>query len=594
MTPLKDVLEKFSNRLTYSDLDTRALNISRSAAAGNLGDDGDYAEWAMMSNDPLVVVNQVSTYITTLTSKLTSQPFRPENQDLFELGIKLHLNTLLADTYHDVLSDGYAFVGIGIDNGVPQVRTIDSRYILFSGDDPTLKSAHDVVVFQIVPRDLDDEIDINQFPEGYISFDVDTERVITSYYHNDGGQFVLDVYANYVDKPKRYVLKGLDRIPIVRFVGRKIELEDKRFHYRGLYHQTASVIKAMCLSATKIQIRTASQDDANYIAPIDAIDNHMKLWQNSGVKTYDSKDANCNDVAPPTPIVHDNEFLISAFNNWKSVLADMLGPVVASGSEAVTREEVIARNEVRDAITNEYLSKFVDSVSEVYRCLQMFTSGDTAPVIVLGGYLDSVKRAKYNETLSNIYNIAKDTGLNVQGIPLMMVQNADLPNDMKSVIANVFAKDQYASPLVQQMKQQVQQLQNTNQQQQTQLTQLKIQATQRLERQAEYTEMMERIKKNEMLLEQWKEEQKQTQEARMEILRKLLEQGDAGGAMQMLASIQRTEAPIVVQPSIVAAVNQTTPDYVTSVKQQIAAVSASQGNTNVASNSSVGQQTTQQ
>ena len=594
MIALKEVLDKFSNRLTYRDLDARALDISRSAAAGNLGDNGDYAEWAMMSNDPLVVVNQVKTYITTLTSKLTSQPFRPENEDLFNLGIKLRLNNLLADVYHDVLADGYAFVGIGIDQGIPQVRAIDSRYILFSGDDPTLKDAHDVVVFQIVPRSLDDDLDINSFPEGYVSFNPDEERVITSYYHKEDGEFVLDVYADYESEPKRYSLKNLNRIPIVRFIGEKVELTDKRFHYRGLYYQTASVVKAMCLAATKIQIRTASSDDSNYLVPIDAISNHMKLWANSGVKTFDTKDSNCNDIGTPIPITHDNEFLINAFNNWKNVLADMLGPVVASGSEAVTREEVIARNEVRDAITNEYLSKFVDSVSEVYRCLQMFIYNDVRPVVVLGGYIESVKRAKYTEALSNIYNIAKDTGLNVQGIPLMMVQNADMPDDYKKAITNIFAKDQYASPVVLQLKQQIQQLQNNNQQQQLQLVQLKIQATQRLERQAEYTEAMERIKKNELLLEQWKEEQKQTQEARMEVLRKLLEQGNSAGAMEMLAAIQRTEAPIVVQPQVAAAVEQTTPDYTSDVQQQIAAVSNPQGSQNVAGNSPVGQQTVKQ
>ena len=38
---LKRVLEKFKPRLSYKELDRSALEISRSAAAGNLGESDD-------------------------------------------------------------------------------------------------------------------------------------------------------------------------------------------------------------------------------------------------------------------------------------------------------------------------------------------------------------------------------------------------------------------------------------------------------------------------------------------------------------------------------------------------------------------------
>ena len=122
------VLERFKPRLTYKEIDKTALDISRSAAAGNLGDgDDNYAEWAMITNDPLVIINYVKTYITTLVSKLSGAPFRPENEELLQIGMGIRLNSIFTNTYQDVLNDGYAFLGIGMSDGIPQVKPIDQR-----------------------------------------------------------------------------------------------------------------------------------------------------------------------------------------------------------------------------------------------------------------------------------------------------------------------------------------------------------------------------------------------------------------------------------------------------------------------------------
>ena len=129
---LQEVLEGFSNKLTYHDLDTRALDISRASAAGNLGE-GNYADWAMVSNDPLVIVNIVKTYITTLTSKLTANPFRPADDKLADLMEKIRLNARLSDQYHDVLNDGYSYLAVGRQDGNPVTTQVDARYIRLPG-----------------------------------------------------------------------------------------------------------------------------------------------------------------------------------------------------------------------------------------------------------------------------------------------------------------------------------------------------------------------------------------------------------------------------------------------------------------------------
>lgn len=579
---LNQVLERFSSKLSYREMDKTALDISRTAATGSLGE-REYSEWALISNDPLVVVNYVKTFITVLASKLSSAPFRPASDELNELVLNMRLNSQLTELYKMTLSDGYAFLGIGLSNGQPITNIIDARYIMYNGNDPTLKDATEIIVFEILPRSKDDDF-ISSFPSGYIDFAPDAEKVRTSYYHIENGVVKLDIYNEGEDEPQRFEIPGVDRIPIIRFYGEKFELNDKRYHYRGLYFQLSSIIKAMALAATKIQIRTASSDDDNYIVSADAISNQEHTWRNASVKIIDSLDANGNTIPNPfAQIQHDNAFLLQAFEMWKGIVSDQLGPVVQSSSEAITREEVLARNEVRDAIANTYLSNVADSVAEVYRVIQMLTTGNTAKVIVQGGFLEATQRSKMLNNITSIYNLAKDSGLNAQGFVLEILANTDLPLSMKQRVGELLMQDPFASPQVKQLRTTIQQLNETVQKQNQQITLLRIQASQRLERQAEWVASQERIKRGELAFKQWQQENKDTQEARMEVLRKLLEAGDTAASLAMLNTIQHIDPPVLADPTTQVLMNQETNDTVTSVMEDInVATNTNNGNGQVA------------
>lgn len=575
-TNLRQILERFKPRLGYREMDRNALNISRSLAAGNLGEtDDNYAEWASISNDPLVIVNYVKTYITTLVSKLSGAPFRPENDQLFELCLSARLDSVFTDTYQDVLNDGYAYLAVGMTDGKPQVKPIDARYILFNGDCPSLRDATDVVVFEIVPKSLDgDEMDMSvpaSFLTAYVEYDSSSERVKVSHYHKDKkkGIFVLDYYDKDPNKPTTYDLPGLDRIPVIRFVGERIELSDKRYHYRGVYYQMGSVLKALALSGTKIQVRTASSTDANFITRSDAIANHKEVWKNTGTLPVDNVDSNGNNIPPVQFVEHDNEFLIRGFELWKNVIADNLGPTVASGSEAVTREEVIARNEVKDAISNTYLTRMADGIEEVYRCIQMYIDGDTSKVVVLGGYIESVRRQKEKEELSGLYQLAKEGQMNTQGFVIQLLAISDLPTNVKMALAESFQQDPFKSPQVIALQQQVAQLNQTIRQQNTQIALLRLQATQRLERQKEFIDSTERTKRLEIALKQWTEEQKQNQEARMAVLNDCLAKGDYEGAIRIIEEVKQENSPIITDNIINMGANAFSDDNDKSVQNAL-------------------------
>lgn len=579
---LKTALERFKNKIAYTELDRQALDISRSCASGDLGEDKDYSNWAMISNDPLVVINFVKTYITTLVSKLTGAPYRPENEKLYTIGIALQLNEVFSELYNDVLNDGYSFIGVGVRDGNLEVRHIDARYIMYNGEEATLKDSTDVMLFEVLPLPDDPEERLkytgDTFLTSYCTFDTQRERVKVSHYHkcDKTGEFVLDIYDGDYDNPTTYPLGPIDRIPVVRFVGEKVELSDKRYHYRGIYFVMASVLKALTVSGTKINIRTANSDDDNYILDSAAITNHNKSWENSGVKEISTTDGNGQQLKDVQFVPHDNEFLIKSFTLWKEVISDMLGPTVASGSEAVTREEVVARNEVKDAISNLYLTKIVLSISEVYRCIQMFMGDGNAKVVILGGFIENVKQQKHFGEMVNIYQYAKEAGLNTQGIVTEMLDLTDLAGDVKNRIKVTFQQDPYKSPLVVQLQQQIQQNQQTIGQLQQTIALLRIQATQRMERQAEYIASNERIKRLELAQKQWTEEQKQSQEARMAVLNDCLSKNDMEGAFAILEGIAHEDPSMLANPQLQQLANMFYEQNMQSVQNGLASTGAFQ------------------
>jgi len=556
---LNQILERFQSKLSYREQDTRALDISRAAAAGSLGEH-EYSEWALISNDPLVVVNYVKTFITTLASKLSSAPFRPQDDKLNEVVMNMRLNSQFTDLYKMTLADGYSFLGLGLDNGKPIANIIDARSIMFNGNDPTLKDATELIVFEVLPKSKDDDF-VSDFPSGYVEFDNQNEKVRTSYYYKQDGKINLDIYEEGIEEPSHFEIPNVDRIPVVRFYGEKFELNDKRYHYRGLYYQLAGIIKATALAATKLQIRVAMSDDDNYLANSDAIANYKSSWKNAGVKEFSNYDANGDPINQPVqPIQHDNGFLVQALETWKNVTSDMLGPVVQSGSEAVTREEVLARSEVRDAIANTYLSNMSDSIAEVYRIINSMLTGNTAIVIVEGGFIEAAHRNKFMQQIVNVYNLAKESGLNAQGFIFEILANSELPENMKQRVGQLLMQDPFASPKVVELNQQLQKAQQTIQQQTNTITQLRIMASQRMERQAEWVASQERIKRFEIMFKQWQQENKDTQEARMEVLRKLLDNGDTFGAMAMLQAIRQIDNPVLTEPATQMQMNDATVD----------------------------------
>jgi hypothetical protein len=380
----------------------------------------------------------------------------------------------------------------------------------------------------------------------------------------------MDFYDEDYDKPTSLPLTNLDRLPVVRFTGERIELDDKKWHYRGLYYVMASVLKAMTLAGTKINVRTASSDDGNYIVRKDAIGNNNETWKNSGAKEIDNVDQNGNPIPPVQFIEHDNQFLVNAFNTWKGVVSDMLGPVVASGSEAVTREEVIARNEVKDAISNTYLSRMADSIEEVYRVIQMMKDGNSAEVVIVGGYIDSVKRQKDAAQIIQLYTYAKEGGMNTDWAVEQLLKLSDLPMSVKQEIAAALKQDPFKSPQVIQLQQTIQQLNQTIQQQNTQIALLRLQATQRLERQKEFIDSTERTKRLELAYKQWADEAKQTQEALMEVLKDCLEKGDYEGAIAVMEQIKQQSNPIITDKIINFAANAFTEENNQSVQNALA------------------------
>jgi hypothetical protein len=146
----------------------------------------------------------------------------------------------------------------------------------------------------------------------------------------------------------------------------------------------------------------------------------------------------------------------------------------------------------------------------------------------------------------------------------------DLPTTVKEAILTSFTQDPFKSPQVLQLQDTVQKLNQTIQQQNTQIALLRLQATQRLERQKEFIDSTERTKRLELAYKQWADEQKQTQDARMEVLKNLLEQGDYSGALQVVTEIEHQSNPIIADKIINMAANAFSAENDVSVQEALA------------------------
>lgn len=165
--------------------------------------------------------------------------------------------------------------------------------------------------------------------------------------------------------------------------------------------------------------------------------------------------------------------------------------------------------------------------------------------------------------------MAKEAGLNGQGFVFEVLANSSLPLKMKERLGNLLMQDPFASPMVKQLQTQVQQLTGELQKAQQREAILRTMASQRLERQAEWVAAQKEIKRNEIALKQWQQENKDTQEARMELLRTMLQQGNTVGALALLDSIKQVDPPIVTDPVLNAMGNQDLAENTDSIREDI-------------------------
>lgn len=553
---LVEILNKFLSRTRYAEIDKQSLELSRQLSAGKIGDK-KFSEWAGTSNDPSVYINYIATYIKIMRAQLCSNPMVPADEELKDIGEVLHMNNVIGDCLEGVLNDGFTYLGVGMTNGHPIIKPIDPRFILHNGEDRTLRDATDVIVFEVRPNSLDaDPREYSTYPSGFVLYDSYHEHIITSHYHKAKDGWILDVYDDAEAKPVSYPLPGIDRVPIIRFTGERFELEDQRWHYRGLYYSTSSLLKALCLSATKMQIRCATQDDANYLADSNAIgaEEDLQTWQGVGVRTFKTSDPNNNTLKNTVQqVTHDNAFLNTCYTTWKTAITDLLGPVVQSGSDAATREEVIARNQVRDALVNAFMLPLCDAVEEVYRVIRMFMDGNSAPVVLVGGFVENARKTKKKGELEFLYAKMKESGLNTSGIVQLMVNESDIDSDEKKVITETMQQDPMASPQVVQLKQQLAQAQQQIQQMNLQMSLMKAQSSWRNEYRTEYVKNQREMKNNEISLAQWKEEHKDMHDAYSKMLDHALAVNDMQMATSVLALMRQEDRSVLLDQETNAA-----------------------------------------
>ena len=565
MSELQTVINNMRGVLAYRNKDIKSLDMSRSASAGRINDP-EFAEYAGVNNDPWISIDMVKTFVRTYKNKLSGSPFRPRDDRMYAMGKVIKLDGKIEDAVETTMNDGFAFYGVAFKDGIPVVQEFDARYVLYDGEERTLRDCKNFLCFRIEHKSFEEieSGDFANYPAEYVKYDPTCEKVISYHYHkvaneeDEGEHWVLDTYENYDAEPIRQVLPNIDRVPVVRFTGEKVELSDQRYHYRGLYWTMGSIQKALCASATKLQTRVVTEDDANYIATTQSMAGNAPSWDGVGVRQWNYvNNMGQNNDKGPTPITHDNQTLLASVNVWKETMQMMLNPIAVSKSDAVSEEEVRARNEVRDSICNSFLRPACEAVAEIYRLINAMYQGNNAEVEIVNGFLENAKRTKEKGELNFIYEKAKESGLNTQGIVQLMLSKSDLDATDKEAVAATFKQDPMASPKVVQLNTQIQQLNQTIQKLNLENTMLKNRVADRIERNDNYIEQQERKYRSDLAFKYWQEEQKQTTNALMEVLKQAVQAGNNDIALQIVDRIsQQSVNPLVQQDQIIDAYAQ--------------------------------------
>ena len=152
---------------------------------------------------------------------------------------------------------------------------------------------------------------------------------------------------------------------------------------------------------------------------------------------------------------------------------------------------------------------------------------------------------------------------------MQILVSSSLDQRTKDDLAKLLLSDPFASPLVQQLKTQVQQLTLELQKAQQREAILRTMASQRLERQAEWVAAQKEIKRNELTLKQWQQEDKDTQEARMELMRSFIQKGDTAAALALLDQIKQTDPAVALNPTLDAMANEDLQTMTSSARKDV-------------------------
>lgn len=414
---LIDRVKKFmkDNSDTF-ELNNDDFKVSKRVASGLGWGSEDRKIWG--DDRAEVTVNILRPYVNKLVAMYDSNPFGlgiknigPQQRDLsmyrFILDYVLKtsdFNVVISDAIRETVNDGIAYVlAYHEDNGSGsfdiKLKKLDNRSVFFSTDCKEANGSdakmvvHADVIDKQEAKDLYDFTDMefrqSDILQGFDVIDNNKKQcgLITVYEKvNEGVKISKIVHSKVVDE----TVLPIKNIPIVRFYGEKVTLEDLT-NWRGAYYFVADLLRSINFYASLQQERVACSPTTGYLVASESLDGKDSQFAKingapRAYLAYKAYDQNGNALPVPTKVQQEAQIadVTSSITGFQNIVTNILGDA-GTTEPAIneTAESVLLRKSNNEASISLYIRNAKDSSIAIGRViLQMIAMVFDVPRLI--------------------------------------------------------------------------------------------------------------------------------------------------------------------------------------------------------------------
>lgn len=482
------VKDFMSENKTVFSLNKDDIKVSRRIASGLGFGEKERKIWG--DDRAEVTVNVLRPVINKLVSSYDANPFQLDiksrsNQDITaarELFQAVQndndFNVLISNAIRETADDGLSYLlayhetnagGVDI-----KIKRLNNQSVFFPDDCKKANGsdAKMVVHADVIDKadakemyDLQDyEISSNDLLQGYDIIDSTRKQcgLVTVYEKvADGVKVSKIIHSKVVDE----TLLPIKNIPVVRFYGEKVTLENKD-NWRGIYHSVSNLLTDINFAASRQLESVAMAPSVAFILAEESLKSKDTQWANingapRAYATYKSVDDSGREL--PKPERQNTNIDVSGYTALIASIQNLINTIIGDTASneiagTPTAEQILYMQSNSDASISGYIRNAKDSAVQLGELLLQFIAMAFEGIMIEGLQVDAVNgpiaASVKDKNLRKLIAFSSMVASNpeVQKMAPVIIENLDIDAQAKR-----FLMQQYAPQTQAQIPPQVQQ-----------------------------------------------------------------------------------------------------------------------------------------